>query len=86
MTRRHWQLLGVGLRGTLRFRLQTTLILLAAISGVAAVVASSAYAQSGVRAILARYDALGTKMVVITPAARLPSVRPMKPSRTPSIS
>ncbi len=69
MSRRQWQLLGVALRGTLRFRLQTTLVALAAISGVAAVVASSAYAQSGARAILARYEALGTKMVVIAPAA-----------------
>jgi len=66
---RRLRLLAVALRGTLRFRLQTTLVLLAAVGGVAAVVVSSAYAQSATRAILARYEALGANMVVVTPAA-----------------
>jgi putative ABC transport system permease protein len=66
---RRLQLVRVALKGSSRFRLQTLLIGGAAATAVALMVASSSYAASGARDIVARYDAFGARMIVIAPAA-----------------
>jgi putative ABC transport system permease protein len=66
---RRLKLLRQALKSALRFRLQTSLIGVAALVGVTGTIVSSSYAQSGAHDIVARYDEFGAKMIVITPAA-----------------
>jgi putative ABC transport system permease protein len=57
----------IALRNAWRFRLQSTLMIFAACFGVAGMLVSAGYADSGRQKILDRFTRLGTNVVTITP-------------------
>ena len=57
----------IALRNAWRFRLQSTLMVFAACFGVAGMLVSASYADSGRQKILDRFTRLGTNVVTITP-------------------
>ncbi|HEY0760099.1 MAG TPA: ABC transporter permease [Acidisarcina sp.] len=65
---RLWQLLRVAARNTLRYRLQTGLIVLATLSGTAGVIVSAGYAAGGRQKITDQLARLGTNVLTVTPA------------------
>ncbi len=57
----------IALRGAVRSPLQTSLIALAAVGGVAAMIAADAYAEAGRRKILEQFYAQGVNMIAVSP-------------------
>jgi putative ABC transport system permease protein len=64
---RHRQLLRLAARNFWRFRLQATLITVAAMTGTSGVIVSTGYAAGGRQKILDQISRLGTNVVVVTP-------------------
>ena len=61
------QVMKVALRNFWRFRLQAVLIMAAAATGTAGVIASAGYAASGRQKILDQFAQLGTNVIIVTP-------------------
>ncbi|HZT03768.1 MAG TPA: ABC transporter permease [Steroidobacteraceae bacterium] len=67
MSRRHAQLARIAARNVLRFRLQSGLILFAAVIGVSGVIAASEFTLGARAKIDAQFVRLGAELVVVTP-------------------
>jgi putative ABC transport system permease protein len=64
---RSGRILRIAMRNVLRFRLQTVLIAIAALSGTGGVIASTGYAAGGREIIISQFSRLGAKLLIITP-------------------
>lgn len=62
-----WQVSRIALRNSSRYRLQTTLVLVATMTGTAGVIVSSGYAAGGREKIIDQFSRLGTNIIIVTP-------------------